>query len=361
MGASEGTPAGSGLDEQRAARRAKLDALVAAGLRPYADRYPRTHDLVATRRAAEAVEGPPAGDGDLVRTAGRVLTIRPFGRLVFLHLQDGSGRCQVALDAAFVGDEALERFGRFVDLGDHLGVEGRVGRTRKGEPTLFATTWTFLSKALRPLPEKWSGLTDLEARQRERYLDLITNPGTRQRFRLRTRFVRGLRSYLDAHGFEEVDTPVLQTKASGALARPFLSHHNALDMPLYLRIANELYLKRLIVGGFDGVFEFAKDFRNEGMSRFHNPEFTQVELYVAYKDYHWMMEMTENLIAAVAQRVNGSTKTVFGEHEVDFKPPWPRLSIYGGIEKYTGKNLANASEAGLFAAAKALVLRDQTP
>ena len=317
-----GTPVGGGggLDEQRAVRLAKLEALKAEGTVPYADRFARTHDLVGVRQAAEATDGTPAADAPLVRTAGRVMTVRPFGRLVFLHLQDGSGRCQVALDEKDVGAEVIERFSRFVDLGDHIGVEGRVGRTKKGEPTLFATSWTFLSKALRPLPEKWKGLGDLEARQRERYLDLVSNPDTRARFRLRTRFVREMRRYLDDHGFEEVDTPVLQTKASGALARPFHSHHNALDLPVVLRIAPETWLKQCVAGGLDRVYEIARCFRNEGMDPSHLQDFTLVEWYAAYWDFRDNMAFTESLVLHLLDEVVGSRVIEHGGRTIDFTP-----------------------------------------
>lgn len=358
MGASDGTPVGSGLDEQMAVRRAKLEALRAEGIRPYADRFARTHDLAGTREAAAETPGAPAADAPLLRTAGRVLTIRPFGRLVFLHLQDGSGRCQVALDAAVVGEELLARFDRFVDLGDHIGVEGRVGRTRKGEPTLFATDWTFLSKALRPLPEKWKGLTDLEARHRERYLDLVSNPETRERFRLRTRFVRSLRHYLDAHGFEEVDTPVLQTKASGALARPFHSHHNALDMPVVLRIAPETWLKQCVAGGMDRVYEVARCFRNEGMDPSHLQDFTMVEWYAAYWDYRDNMAFTESLVLHLLDEVVGSRVIEVGGRRIDFTPPWPVRPMRDLIRDDCGIDVeAHADAASLRAAIHGQSLR----
>ncbi len=323
MNGGEATTSGGGLDEQRSVRVAKLDALREAGIAPYADRFARSHDLAGAYRAAEATGGASDDTAPLLSTAGRVMTVRPFGALVFLHLQDGSGRCQVALDARVVGEDAIERFGRFVDLGDHVGVTGRPGRTRRGEPTLFATSWTFLSKALRPLPEKWKGLGDPETRQRQRYLDLVSNAATRDRFRLRTRFVRTLRAILDEHGFEEVDTPVLQTKASGALARPFHSRHNALDLPVVLRIAPETWLKQCVAGGLDRVYEVARCFRNEGMDPSHLQEFTMVEWYAAYWDYRDNMAFTESLLLRLLDEVIGSRRVVHGGRTIDFSPPWP--------------------------------------
>ena len=355
-----GTPVGGGggLDEQRAVRLAKLEALKAEGTVPYADRFARTHDLVGVRHAAEATDGTPAADAPLVRTAGRVMTVRPFGRLVFLHLQDGSGRCQVALDEKDVGAEVIERFSRFVDLGDHIGVEGRVGRTKKGEPTLFATSWTFLSKALRPLPEKWKGLGDLEARQRERYLDLVSNPDTRARFRLRTRFVREMRRYLDDHGFEEVDTPVLQTKASGALARPFHSHHNALDLPVVLRIAPETWLKQCVAGGLDRVYEIARCFRNEGMDPSHLQDFTLVEWYAAYWDFRDNMAFTESLVLHLLDEVVGSRVIEHGGRTIDFTPPWPVRPMRDLIRDDCGIDVeAHPTADGLRAAIQAAKIR----
>ncbi|MGE0190681.1 MAG: lysine--tRNA ligase [Planctomycetota bacterium] len=357
--AESGVPTGGGgLEEQRAVRLAKLEALQAEGIVPFADRFARTHDLAGVRRAAEATEGTPAADAPLLRSAGRVMTVRPFGRLVFFHLQDGSGRCQVALDEKDVGADVIARFSRFVDLGDHIGVEGRVGRTKKGEPTLFATSWTFLSKALRPLPEKWKGLGDLEARQRERYLDLVSNPDTRARFRLRTRFVRELRRYLDDHGFEEVDTPVLQTKASGALARPFHSHHNALDMAVVLRIAPETWLKQCVAGGLDRVYEIARCFRNEGMDPSHLQDFTLVEWYAAYWDYRDNMAFTESLILHLLDEVVGSRIIEHGGRRIDFTTPWPVRPMRDLIRDDCGIDVeAHPTADGLRAAIRAAAIR----
>ena len=314
-------------DEQREVRLSKLDALRAAGIVPYADRYERSHSLADAHRLAAAQPDEAADAGAAVRVAGRVMTIRTFGKLLFLHLQDGSGQCQVSLNKDALGAEPLRLFKKLVDLGDHIGVAGRTGRTRKGEPTVFADEYTFLSKSLRPLPEKWHGLADVEAKQRERYLDLVTNPDTRERFRFRTRFIRELRRYLDDHGFEEVDTPVLQTKKSGAMARPFHTHHNALDMTCVLRIAPETWLKQCVAGGIDRVYEVARCFRNEGMDPSHLQDFSMCEWYAAYWDYHDNMDFTEGLITHLLDTLLGTREITHGGRTIDFSPPWPRVSF----------------------------------
>lgn len=317
-------------NDQREVRLQKLAALKAAGLRPYADRFPKTHTLDAARREAEAREGTP------VKVAGRVMTARAFGKLTFVHLLDSSGRCQVALDASVVGEEALERFDRLVDLGDFVGIEGTTWRTKKGEPTVRATGWTFLAKALRPLPEKWHGLADRETCYRERHLDLLVNPQTRDRFRLRTRLVRELRAYLDAHGFEEVETPVLAAKATGALARPFLTHHNALGIPCALRIAPETWLKKCVAGGIDRVYEVARCFRNEGMDPSHLQDFTMCEWYCAYWDFRDNMDFTEGLVLHLIDKAVGTRRIRWGENDIDFAPPWPRVRLRDLILKDSG-------------------------
>jgi lysyl-tRNA synthetase, class II len=300
-----------------------------------------------------------------------VIALRAFGKLTFVTLQDGSGTCQAALDERRVGVESARLFERAVDLGDHVGVDGPTGKTRKGEPTIWATSWTFLAKTLRPLPEKWHGLADPERRQRQRYLDLLANrepgpqgvaayphlgydpaavpaPGfkpfdavraqkdTRARFRFRAAFVEALRASLLAHGFEEVDTPVLQTKASGALAKPFHTHHNAMDLPCVLRIAPETWLKQAVAGGIDRVFEAARCFRNEGMDPSHLQEFTMVEWYAAWWDYRDNMDFTEGLVLHLLDRLLGTRRARFGDREIDFTPPWPRISLRDLILKDGG-------------------------
>ena len=317
-------------NDQREVRLQKLEALKAAGIRPYADRYPTTHPLDAARKEAETTEGTK------VRVAGRVMTARAFGQLTFVHLQDASGRCQVALDASVVGADALARFDKLVDLGDFVGIEGTTWKTKKGEPTVRATGWTFLAKALRPLPEKWHGLSDRETCYRERHLDLLVNPETRARFKLRSRLVRELRAYLDAHGFEEVETPVLAAKATGALARPFLTHHNALNIQCALRIAPETWLKKCVAGGIDRVYEVARCFRNEGMDPSHLQDFTMCEWYAAYWDFRDNMDFTQGLILHLIDHAVGSRRVRWGANEIDFTPPWPRVSLRDLVLKDSG-------------------------
>ncbi len=320
------------LEDLRRTRIDKVEALRSEGIAPYAERYPITHRLDRARALVESGDAPDAA----VRVAGRVVLVRSFGKLVFFHLLDGTGRLQMALDARTVGAETMDRFARLVDLGDHVGVEGTLGRTKKGEPTVFASAWTFLSKALRPLPEKWHGLSDVEARQRDRVLDLVTNPETRERFRLRARVLRALRAWLDDNGFEEVETPVLQTKVSGALARPFLTHHNALDLDLVLRIAPETWLKQCVAGGIDRVYEVARCFRNEGMDPSHLQDFTMVEWYAAYWNYVDNMDFTERLVLHLLDEVVGARRLRHGEHEIDFTPPWPRRSMHDLVLEDSG-------------------------
>ncbi len=304
---------------------------------------------------------------DLVAIAGRVMTRRIMGKAAFFNLQDSDGTIQVYIRRDDVGIEAYNTvFKKMVDIGDIVGIKGFVFKTRTGETTVHAEEFEFLTKTLRPIPipkeveneegEKviYDAFADKELRYRQRYVDLIVNPEVRDTFRKRTQVVQTMRDFMNERGYLEVETPILQPVYGGAAARPFVTHHNTLNMDLYLRIANELYLKRLIVGGFDGVYEFSKDFRNEGLSRFHNPEFTQVELYVAYKDYHWMMEFTEKMIEQVALTLHGSTKVHVGDHEIDFKSPWPRVPMFDAIEKETGHNLYGKSLEELRPIAKEL-------
>ncbi len=317
-------------NDQREVRLQKLEGLRAAGIRPYADRYPTTHSLAKAREEAQAVAGTK------VRVAGRLMTSRAFGQLTFAHLQDASGRCQIALDATHVGAEALSIFDKFTDLGDFVGIEGVTFQTKKGEPTIRATSWTFLSKALLPLPEKWHGLSDKEICYRERHLDLLVNPETRERFRLRTRVVRALREYLDGHGFEEVETPVLASKATGALARPFLTHHNALNIECALRIAPETWLKKCVAGGIDRVYEVARCFRNEGMDPSHLQDFTMCEWYCAYFDFNDNMDFTQGLILHLLDQSLSTRQIRWGAHDIDFAPPWPRVRMRDLILRDSG-------------------------
>jgi lysyl-tRNA synthetase class 2 len=259
-----------------------------------------------------------------------------MGKSTFAHLEDGTGRLQLYFRKNDLGDELYQQFLKAYDLGDFLAAQGHVFRTRTGEVTVHVTDYQLAAKALHPLPEKWHGLKDTETRYRQRYLDLIANPEVRDIFLKRSKIVTAMRKFLDGQGFLEVETPTLQPMYGGALARPFTTYHNTLDIQLYLRISDELYLKRLIVGGFDKVYEICKDFRNEGLSTKHNPEFTMMECYWAYADYQDMMWLTENMIAFIAQEVFGTTKVVFDGQAVDLTPPWRRLNLAEGIEEQTG-------------------------
>ncbi|MEI6846831.1 MAG: lysine--tRNA ligase [Chlorobiaceae bacterium] len=301
-----------------------------------------------------------------VAVAGRIMTIRKMGKASFFHLQDSKGKIQIYLKKDDVGDTAYKTF-KLLDIGDIVGVKGYSFKTRTGEISVHAETFELLSKSLRPIPiakEKevdgqkviYDAFNDRELRYRQRYVDLIVNPEVRQTFIKRSAIVSFMRRFFSGKGWLEVETPILQPIYGGAAARPFTTHHNALNMELYLRIANELYLKRLIVGGFDGVFEFAKDFRNEGIDRFHNPEFTQVELYVAYKDYNWMMELVEELFYQTALEVNNSDATLFLGNNISLKPPFRRLSITQAIEEFCGKDIRGKSETELRLIAKDLGL-----
>jgi lysyl-tRNA synthetase class 2 len=309
----------------------KLRALRARGTEPFGFRYPVTHwaGPLAERLAA-------AGEEDLrgvgpVCLAGRIVSMRHHGRTCFGHLQDYTGRVQLYARADQLGDDYAPFTG--VDVGDFVGVTGDMFRTRTGELTVAVKGFTFLGKALRPLPEKWHGLRDVETRYRRRYVDLIVNPATRELFLLRSRLIRGMREFLDARGFLEVETPMMQPIPGGAAARPFVTHHNALGIDLYLRIAPELYLKRLVVGGFDRVYEINRSFRNEGVSTQHNPEFTMLEFYQAYADYADLMELTETLLAGLAHTLLGRTTLTYEDVTVDLAPPWPRLTFFDGLAR----------------------------
>ena len=299
-----------------------------------------------------------------VQLAGRLMGFRIMGSASFAEMQDSTGRMQLYFrrdDLCPGGDKTLYNtvFKKLLDIGDIIGVKGYVFSTKTGELSVYVTDFTVLNKALRPLPvvkevvnekgerETYDAFTDPEQRYRQRYVDMIVNPQVRDVFVKRTKLVNSIRQFLSQKGYLEVETPILQPIHGGAAARPFRTHHNSLDMTLYMRIANELYLKRLIVGGYDGVFEFAKDFRNEGMDRTHNPEFTQVEFYVAYKDYFWMMDTIEEMVEKVALDVAGTTQVTVGEKVIDFKRPWKRLTMFEAIQEYTGVDVADMDEAGL--------------
>ncbi len=271
-----------------------------------------------------------------VEVVGRLVAVRNMGKSTFAHLEDGTARLQIYLRKNDLGAEDYDIFKKDFDLGDFIAAQGKVFRTRTGEVSVKVAGFQLASKTLHPLPEKWHGLKDVETRYRQRYLDLIANPDVRQIFRKRSQIISSMRNFLDKQDFLEVETPTLQPLYGGALARPFTTHHNALDTELFLRISDELYLKRLIVGGFDKVYEICKDFRNEGVSTKHNPEFTMMECYWAYADYEDMMRLTENMIASIAQEVLGSTKVTFNGQEIDLTPPWNRLNLAQGIKEKTG-------------------------
>jgi lysyl-tRNA synthetase class 2 len=313
--------------EQAAQRLAKLDEIKALGVAPYPSRFARTTDIRMLVEKCGVLSGEQLEtERPEVSIAGRVLGIRSFGKASFLVLSDGRERVQVYVRVDSVDARSLE-IARRLDLGDHVGVEGRVFRTKTNELSVWAARIEFLAKCLLPLPEKWHGLTDVEIRYRQRYLDLIVNPDSRRVFEIRTSVVAALRQFLNGRGFLEVETPMMQAIAGGALARPFVTHHNALDLDLYLRIAPELYLKRLTVGGFERVYEINRNFRNEGISTQHNPEFTMLEFYETYVDYEHLMRMTEEMLSHVAAQAIGTHETPWGEHILSFAPPYRRLSL----------------------------------
>ena len=355
------------LSEQEIIRREKLDALRGLGINPYpANLFPVNH---TSKQVKENFE-----EGKKVILAGRLMSVRDQGKACFAELQDSEGRIQIYVnrDMLCLGEDKTlynQVFKKLTDLGDFIGIEGELFMTKVGAQCIRVDNFTFLSKTLRPLPlpkidedgKVHDAFNDAELRYRMRYVDLVVNPHVKEVFIKRTKLFTAMRTFFNAAGYMEVETPVLQSIAGGAAARPFITHHNALDIPLYLRIANELYLKRLIVGGFDGVYEFSKNFRNEGMDRTHNPEFTAMEIYVAYKDYNWMMEFTENLLEYCAMEVNGTTESTFGEHNVNFKAPYARVTMTDSIKHFTGFDIAGKSETELFEAAKAMGIEvDQT-
>lgn len=349
----------SHLNDQEQVRHDEVAALRARGIDPYPS---ATYEVTA--HAADVLarfDAEPEAFAN-VTLAGRILSKRIMGKASFAVLQDATGRIQIYCSKDTLGEETYnDLFKHLTSLGDIVGVSGHAFKTKTGETTLHVTHYRILSKALRPLPlpkEKdgvvHDAFTDPEQRYRMRYVDLVVNPQVKQTFIQRSRMVQAMRDYMNARGYLEVETPILQPLYGGALARPFTTHHNTLDMKLYLRIANELYLKRLIVGGFDGVYEFAKDFRNEGMSRFHNPEFTMLELYVAYKDYAWMMDLVEAMLEHTALTLHGTTQVKVGEHLIDFKRPWKRHTMYGAIAEYTGHDVTDLDESGVRGVAHSL-------
>ncbi len=347
----------SQLSEQELVRREKLVKLRELGINPYpADLYPVKDTSKSIKQDFEI--------GNKVIIAGRLMSRRIQGNASFAELQDAEGRIQVYFnrDEICAGEDKSKYndvYKKLLDIGDFIGVEGDLFTTKVGEKTVMVKNFTLLSKALKPLPlprtdadgKVHDAFTDPEQRYRQRYADLVVNPHVKEVFVKRTKLFNAMRDFFNTAGYFEVETPVLQPIPGGAAARPFITHHNALDIPLYMRIANELYLKRLIVGGFDGVYEFSKNFRNEGMDRTHNPEFTAMEIYVAYKDYNWMMDFCERLLEHCAMAVNGTTKAKFGEHHIDFKAPYARVTMADSIKHFTGFDIKGKSEAEIRQAA----------
>ncbi len=345
------------LSELEIIRRDKLNQLRNLGINPYpADLYPVD---TTSKDIKENFE-----EGKNVVVAGRLMSRRIQGKASFAELQDSEGRIQVYFnrDEICEGEDKThynEVYKKLLDIGDFIGLEGTLFTTQVGEKTILVKSFTLLGKALRPLPQPrvdsegnvHDAFTDPEQRYRQRYADLVVNPHVKEVFVKRTKLFNAMRTFFNDRGYFEVETPILQPIPGGAAARPFVTHHNTLDIPLYMRIANELYLKRLIVGGFDGVYEFSKNFRNEGMDRTHNPEFTVMEIYVAYKDYNWMMDFCEKLLEFCALQVNGTTKATFGKYEIDFKAPYPRVTMAEAIRKYTGFDITGKTEEEIRAAA----------
>ena len=345
------------LSEQELIRREKLVKLRELGINPYpADLYPVDH---TSKKVKEHFE-----EGKKVVIAGRLMSMRVQGKASFAQIQDSEGKIQAYFnrDEICTGEDKTlynEVFKKLLDFGDFIGIEGELFTTQVGEKTVKVKNFTLLSKSLKPLPlpkEKdgviYDAFTDPEQRYRQRYADLVVNPKVKDVFIKRTKLFNAMRQFFNDAGYFEVETPVLQPIPGGAAARPFMTHHNSLDIPLYMRIANELYLKRLIVGGFDGVYEFSKNFRNEGMDRTHNPEFTAMEIYVSYKDYNWMMHFCEELLEHCALEVNGATEATFGEHKIDFKAPYARVTMTDSIKHFTGFDITGKSEDEIRKAAK---------
>ena len=347
------------LSEQELVRREKLEKLRALGINPYpADLFPVNHTSKQIKSNFE--------EGKQVIIAGRLMAINIQGKASFAQLQDSQGRIQVYFnrDEICTGEDKSmynDVFKKLLDLGDFVGIEGTLFTTQVGEKTVMVKKFKLLSKSLKPLPipkqkdgKTYDAFTDPEQRYRQRYADLAVNPHVKEVFVKRTKLFNAMRQFFNDAGYFEVETPILQPIPGGAAARPFITHHNSLDIPLYMRIANELYLKRLIVGGFDGVYEFSKNFRNEGMDRTHNPEFTAMEIYVSYKDYNWMMDFCEQLLEHCANAVNGTSEATFGEHKINFKAPYKRITMRDSILEFTGVDIYNKSEDEIRAAAKGM-------
>ena len=328
----------SRLDRIAQKRREKLDRIRARGIEPYPHRYHRSH---TTQQAIALLIQKEEGltKDEKVSVAGRIMAIRRMGKSAFVDIRDDSGKIQLLFQDIQRFDEELRELFKDLDIGDTIGVKGPLLRTKSGEPTVCVENFTLLAKSLQPLPEKWHGLSDVDKRYRQRYLDLISNPEVKETFKVRSQIITAIRQFLSQRGFLEVETPVLQSSAGGASARPFITHHRALDQDLYLRIALELHLKRLIIGGFDKVYELGRIFRTEEISTKHNPEFTMLESYEAYADYNDVMKMLEEMVFEVCQQVLGTSEVKVGDNIISFKPPWQRLSLRDAIKGYSGIDL----------------------
>ena len=344
-----GAPEELDLSEQRRIRRAKLKELQDAGQDPF-----QITKYIVTAHSTDVKEKFDEMEGKQVSVAGRIMSKRGMGKAVFCDLQDGKGRIQLYVRIDELGEEPFARFKK-TDIGDIVGVEGEVFKTKRGEISIKAHKITLLSKSLIPLPEKFHGLNNTELRYRQRYVDLIVNPEVKRNFIIRSQFIKHVRDFMDGRGFMEVETPVLNTISGGATARPFITHHNTLDIDMYMRIATELPLKRLIVGGMDRVYEIGRIFRNEGMDPKHNPEFTTVELYQAYTDFNGMMDLFEELLSSAAQKILGTYQLEWQGEQIDLTPGWPRLTMHEAVKQYTGIDfMAISSDEEAVAAAKAI-------
>jgi lysyl-tRNA synthetase class 2 len=326
----------SRLDRIARQRRDKLERIRAQGIDPYPRTFHRTHTTQEAIALLKQYEDSGQTGVPIVTVAGRITASRSMGKITFVDIRDGSGKLQLMFPDIFKLNSDYFKLFKELDVGDFIGAEGELFRTRTKEPTLKVKTFAILAKSLQPLPEKWHGLQDTDLRYRQRYLDLISNPETKETFKVRSQVIATIRQFFNQRGFIEVETPVLQPSAGGALARPFITHHQALDQDFYLRIALELHLKRLIVGGLDKVYEIGRIFRNEGISTRHNPEFTMLESYEAYADYNDVMKMVEEMVSEVSQQVLGTNEVKFGDHIINFKLPWPRLSLRDAVIEYSG-------------------------
>jgi lysyl-tRNA synthetase class 2 len=331
----------SRLEDINEQRRQKLERLRARGIDPYPHRFEPTHTAQEAIKLLESRETEnrarsraPGQEAETVSVAGRIMAIRKMGKASFLDISDSSSKIQLLFQNANFKEAEQELF-KDLDIGDIIGLGGTLLRTRTGEPTIAVSSFTLLAKSLQPLPEKWHGLSDIDTRYRQRYIDLIANTGVKEIFKVRSRIISAVRQFLDQHGFIEVETPVFQPSAGGALAAPFITHHNTLDQDFYLRIALELHLKRLIVGGFDKVYEIGRVFRNEGISTTHSPEYTLLESYEAYADYTDVMKMVEEMIPWVSQQALGTTEIKYGENIINFKPPWPRVTLRDAVKEHS--------------------------